>query len=58
MPEKIQIRVLNKCLDKVSKHGMIIVRDADADLEKRTKITKSTEIQATKIFKFNKTKYN
>ncbi|RKX18914.1 MAG: hypothetical protein DRP35_08540 [Candidatus Zixiibacteriota bacterium] len=57
MPEDLQIAVLNKCLDKVSEKGMIIVRDADADLEKRTKVTKTTEIQSTKIFKFNKTKY-
>lgn len=57
MPKDIQISVLQKCFDNVSENGMIIVRDADADLEKRTKITKATEIQSTKIFKFNKTKY-
>jgi len=58
MPKELQINVLNKCLDKVSEGGMIIIRDADADLEKRTKVTKATEIQSTKIFKFNKTKYD
>ena len=57
MPKDLQIKVLNKCLDNVAANGMIIVRDADADLEKRTKVTKATEIQSTKIFKFNKTKY-
>jgi len=45
-------------MNQVSDNGIIIVRDADADLEKRTKVTKKTEIQSTKIFKFNKTKYN
>ena len=58
MPENLQIAILNKCMNQVSDNGIIIVRDADADLEKRTKVTKKTEIQSTKIFKFNKTKYN
>ena len=58
MPKKLQLDVLNKCFANVSENGMIIIRDADADLKKRTKVTKATEIQSTKIFKFNKTKYN
>jgi uncharacterized protein len=57
MPENLQIDVLNKCMAKVSDNGIIIVRDADADLAKRTKITQNTEIQSTKIFRFNKAKY-
>jgi 1-acyl-sn-glycerol-3-phosphate acyltransferase len=58
MPENLQIKVLNKCLDKLTANGMLIVRDADAELVKRTKFTKYTEIQSTRIFKFNKTKYD
>ncbi|OFX80045.1 MAG: hypothetical protein A2X12_10525 [Bacteroidetes bacterium GWE2_29_8] len=56
MPENVQINVLSECVRNVSSDGMIIIRDADADLKKRTKRTKLTEIQSTKIFKFNKTK--
>jgi 1-acyl-sn-glycerol-3-phosphate acyltransferase len=58
MPQELQLKVLNSCFDKVSGEGMVIVRDADADLEKRTRVTKATEIQSTKIFKFNKTRYD
>ncbi|MEN8121050.1 MAG: MMPL family transporter [Bacteroidota bacterium] len=58
MPENLQIEILNKCMSRLSDKGIIIIRDADADLEKRTNVTKKTEIQSTKIFKFNKTKYD
>jgi len=58
MPEDLQVKVLSKCLDNIENQGMLIVRDADADLVDRTKVTKVTEIQSTKIFKFNKTKYD
>ncbi len=58
MPENLQAEVLNKCMDKLTANGMIIIRDADADLETRTNVTKKTEIQSTKIFGFNKTKYD
>jgi len=56
-PEELQIKVLEKCMSKLSDNGMIIIRDADADLEERTKVTRQTEINSTKIFKFNKIEY-
>jgi hypothetical protein len=34
------------------------LRDADSDLEKRTRHTKLTEIQSTRIFRFNKTQHD
>jgi len=57
MPKELQIKVLNNCFDKVAKNGMIIIRDADADMTKRTKVTNITEILSIKIFKFNKALY-
>ncbi len=57
MPENLQIEIISKCMNQLSTDGLIIIRDADADLEKRTNVTKKTEIQSTKIFKFNKTKF-
>ncbi|MEI7596285.1 MAG: 1-acyl-sn-glycerol-3-phosphate acyltransferase [Bacteroidota bacterium] len=56
LPENNQFEVLKQCMNKLSKNGFIILRDADADLIKRTKITKFTEFQSTRLFKFNKTK--
>ncbi len=58
LPEKIQLKILNTCIDNISNNGMLIIREADTDLKNRTKITKLTEIQSTKIFNFNKTKYS
>ena len=57
LPEELQYSVLEQCMQKVSQNGQIIVRDADADLIERTKMTKFTELQSTRIFKFNKTEH-
>ena len=58
LPEETQLSVLGQCLDNMNKGGKIILRDADTDLEKRTRYTKFTEILSTKIFKFNKAQYD
>ena len=54
LPEKLQYGVLEKCLGRVSPGGMVIMRDADAGLRKRTLITRFTEFQSTRIFGFNR----
>lgn len=57
MPETIQVKLINQCIDILPDNGLLIIRDADSDLKERTKFTQLTEIQSTKIFKFNRTKY-
>jgi len=47
--------LLKKCISKLNKKGMIIVRDSDSSLKKRHRGTKLSEFISTKIG-FNKTK--
>ncbi len=56
LPEKLQIEVIEKCIEKLNKNGLIIIRDADKTLEKRHKGTRLTEFFSTR-FGFNKTKF-
>ena len=56
MPEQLQIKVVESCIVKLNSNGQIIIRDADKDLEKRHKGTKTTEFLSTNIG-FNKTKF-
>ena len=56
LPEKLQIEVIEKCIEKLNKNGLIIIRDADKSLEKRHKGTRLTEFFSTR-FGFNKTKF-
>ncbi len=55
MAEEKQIELLRNCFASLNERGMIVVRDADADLKKRTAVTKITELISTRIG-FNKTK--
>lgn len=57
MPESLQLLCIKKCMQSLKTGGQIIIRDADTDLEKRTKGTKLTELFSTKLLHFNKTKY-
>lgn len=57
MPEKLQVLCVEKCMKNLNEGGQIIIRDADTDLEKRTKGTKLTEFFSTRLLHFNKTKY-
>ncbi len=57
LTEALQVSLLERCLDALPAEGMVILRDADADLKRRTRYTKFTEFQSTRIFKFNKTRY-
>lgn len=57
LPEARQAEIVAQCMDSLPHNGMMIIRDADADLKRRTFITKLTEFQSTKIFRFNKAEH-
>jgi len=57
MPERQQMAVLSKCFDSLNDGGMVLVRDANADMVSRTKGTKLTEFFSTKLLGFNKTAF-
>lgn len=50
-----QEKLLQQCISKLNPGGVIIVRDGDADLGKRHKGTKMTELFSTRLLGFNKT---
>ena len=54
MSERKQEDLLRKCFSVLKENGMVLVRDADADLRNRTIGTKITEFLSTRIG-FNKT---
>jgi 1-acyl-sn-glycerol-3-phosphate acyltransferase len=54
MSEEKQTDLMKKCFASLNEQGMIVVRDADTDLKKRTAVTKITEFISTHIG-FNKT---
>lgn len=54
-PEQ-QIAVIENCIKHLQPGGKLIIRDGDADIAKRHKTTKLTELFSTRIFGFNKTK--
>ena len=56
MPVDLQSEIINRCVLKLNKSGMIIIRDADTSLEKRHRGTRLSEIFSTGTG-FNKTKY-
>jgi hypothetical protein len=45
--------LLSKCCSKLSRNGIIILRDADKDLHKKHRLTQYTEFFSTN-FRFNK----
>ncbi len=54
LPKQEQEKLITKCANNLNKNGMILLRDADASLEKRHWGTRYTEFFSTK-FGFNKT---
>ena len=56
MPSDVQVNLIVKCMSKLNKDGMIIIRDANKDLSGRHFYTRVSEIFSTRL-KFNKTKY-
>ncbi len=53
-PEK-QADLVRRCMDKLRPGGIIIVRDGDADMKRKHRGTKLTELFSTKLLGFNKT---
>ncbi len=56
MPKSIQIDIMEKCREKLNNNGLLIIRDADKDLNRRHMGTKLTEFFSTSMG-FNKTKF-
>jgi 1-acyl-sn-glycerol-3-phosphate acyltransferase len=54
IPEEKQETLIEKCIKNLNENGIIIIRDADMDLQKRHKGTVLTEFFSTR-FGFNKT---
>ena len=55
MPEDMQEQAVRTCYQNLNKGGVIIIRDANAEMEKKHQKTKITEFLSTKVFRFNKT---
>ncbi len=56
LQEAQQIQVIEHCVAKLNKGGVLVIRDADKDISNRQKGTWYTEFMSTKVFGFNKTK--
>jgi 2-polyprenyl-3-methyl-5-hydroxy-6-metoxy-1,4-benzoquinol methylase len=56
LKEEQQIQVIENCVSKLNKGGVLVIRDADKDIARRQKGTWYTEFMSTKVFGFNKTK--
>ena len=56
LKEEQQIQVIENCVSKLNKGGVLLIRDADKDITSRQKGTWYTEFMSTKVFGFNKTK--
>ncbi len=50
-----QLKVLRNTVEKLTKNGLLIIRDGISDLQERHAVTEKTERYSTKIFGFNKT---
>ncbi|MBS1646984.1 MAG: 1-acyl-sn-glycerol-3-phosphate acyltransferase [Bacteroidetes bacterium] len=50
-----QEALIERCIHKLNKNGVLIIRDGDASLLDKHRFTKLTEFFSTKIFNFNKT---
>ncbi len=56
LKEEQQVQVIDNCVSKLNKGGVLVIRDADKDIATRQKGTWYTEFMSTKVFSFNKTK--
>ena len=50
--------LLTKCINHLQKDGVIIIREGNAELERRHKGTKLSELFSTRLLGFNKTSGN
>ncbi len=57
LSESDQFNMLRKALSCLNYNGMMVIRDADTELKRRTKFTKLTELFSIKLMRFNKLKY-
>jgi 1-acyl-sn-glycerol-3-phosphate acyltransferase len=55
LPAAKQKAVISKCIDHLGPNGVIVIRDGNAELEKKHKGTKVTEFFSTRLIGFNKT---
>lgn len=55
LKEEQQINVIEHCVEKLNKNGVLLIRDADKDISSRQKGTWYTEFMSTTVFGFNKT---
>ncbi|HNW89078.1 MAG TPA: MMPL family transporter [Bacteroidales bacterium] len=53
LPDDKQFQVLKRCIDKLNKGGIVLIRDGNKDMEKEHKKTRLTEFISTR-FEFNK----
>lgn len=56
LKEEQQVQVIENCIAKLNVGGVLLIRDADKDIETRQKGTWYTEFMSTKVLGFNKTK--
>ncbi|MCG8578544.1 MAG: 1-acyl-sn-glycerol-3-phosphate acyltransferase, partial [Bacteroidales bacterium] len=56
-PREKQLNVLKKALNSLNTNGTIIIRDADTQLKKRTRVTQITEFFSIRMLGFNKMDY-
>ncbi len=55
LKEEQQVNVIEHCIEKLNKNGVLLIRDADKDISGRQKGTWYTEFMSTTVFGFNKT---
>lgn len=55
LKEEQQVKVIENCIAKLNRGGVLVIRDADKDISSRQKGTWYTEFMSTKVFGFNKT---
>lgn len=55
LPKDKQVKVIENCIQKLKRGGVLLIRDADKDISNRQKGTWYTEFMSTKVFGFNKT---
>ena len=55
LPSEEQEKLLIRCMENLKPGGIIVIRDADTDQQKKHKGTRFTEFLSTRIIGFNKT---
>jgi 2-polyprenyl-3-methyl-5-hydroxy-6-metoxy-1,4-benzoquinol methylase len=54
LTEENQTILIKKCLEKLNRGGVLIIREGNSEMKERHKGTKLTEFFSTKLLKFNK----